>query len=277
MAADGTNVEGVAGRYAAGQQLQITKFKFNDLFSIPVLLGHGLSYAERIIKGEDYRLGPDDLDKEELDLEGMECRWDRIKPPENYHEVVSLLVVAKPAIPQGVAFKKVMDEIERIYGSPEQRKPISAPKLKLKATLGKIKREMTVRFGSFKPVFLIRKWVATLFGVIYFRTKKGKGYLNQLVDLSDTLVIDGRINTVISGTSSQRDQLDMKLQQLEDEGLIQYGFFVSKESVMSCYVRSMDKNHIHFIDGSEGGYTKAASMLKKKLYGQSPISTKAPQ
>jgi len=28
----------------------------------------------------------------------------------------------------------------------------------------------------------------------------------------------------------------------------------------------MDEQHIHFVDGSEGGYTMAAGMLKKKLY-----------
>ena len=34
---------------------------------------------------------------------------------------------------------------------------------------------------------------------------------------------------------------------------------------MSCYVRNMNENHIHFVDGSEGGYTKAAGMLKRKF------------
>lgn len=262
--------------YAEGHELQITKLKFNDLFSIPVLLGDGLSHAEKIIKGEDYRLGLNEIDKEELDLEGMECRWDKIKPPGNFDEVVSLLVVASPGITQQVAFKKVIEEIDRIYGSPEKRRPITVPRLKLKATLNKISKEMTVRFGGFRLVFLLKKWIATLFGKLYFRTKKGKVYLNQLVELSDTLVLDGRINTVISGTQKQREELDLRLKKLEEEGLIQYGLFVSQESVMSCYVRSMDKNHIHFVDGSDGGYTRAAGMLKKKLPGHSPISILSP-
>lgn len=84
--------------------------------------------------------------------------------------------------------------------------------------------------------------------------------------MSDTLVIDGRINTVISGTKKQRELLEVALNDLERNGYIRYGLYVSKESVMSCYVRSMDEKHVHFVDGSEGGYTKAAGMLKKKLY-----------
>jgi len=30
--------------------------------------------------------------------------------------------------------------------------------------------------------------------------------LNQLVDMSDTLILDGKINTVISGTKQQREK-----------------------------------------------------------------------
>jgi hypothetical protein len=33
---------------------------------------------------------------------------------------------------------------------------------------------------------------------------------------------------------------------------------------MSCYVRDWDDGHIHFVDGSEGGYTKAAKLIKAK-------------
>jgi len=53
--------------------------------------------------------------------------------------------------------------------------------------------------------------------------------------------------------------------QLEKDGIIIYGYYVSEESVLSCYVRSLEENHIHFVDGAKGGYTQAAGMLKKKL------------
>jgi hypothetical protein len=56
---------------------------------------------------------------------------------------------------------------------------------------------------------------------------------------------------------------------MEKNGEINYGLHVSSESVMSCYVRNMNEDHIHFVDGSEGGYTKAAGVLKKKIFSQS--------
>ncbi|MEP7374067.1 MAG: DUF3095 domain-containing protein [Chitinophagaceae bacterium] len=255
----------VADIYREGHSLKIGKLRTSQLFSIPVMLGDGLSYAEKVIKGEDYLLSSLSAKEEQLDLTGMQCRWDKIKPPQDYDEVVSLLVIAQDFEKQAVAFKKVVDTLDEIYGGQEKRKPISVPMLKLKTTLEKISQEMRVKFGGFRPTYLIHKWITTLLGFFYFRTKQGKKYLLQLVDMSDTLVIDGKINTVISGTSSQREKLQVALNDLERDGYISYGLFVSKESIMSCYVRNMNEEHIHFVDGSEGGYTKAATMLKRKF------------
>ncbi|MBC7873829.1 MAG: DUF3095 domain-containing protein [Ferruginibacter sp.] len=258
----------VATIYENDHQLAISKLKTSQLFAIPVVLGDGLSYAEKIIKGEDYMLAPSLIMEEELDMSGMQCRWDKIKPPENYDEVVSLLVIAQEGVKQTTAFKKVVDQLDKIYGAPEKRSPITISKLRLKGTLKKIGTEMRVRLGGYKPFYLIRTWLTTLLGTLYFRTKTGKNYLTQLVDMSDTLVIDGKINTVISGTARQRELLEKALDELEKEGIIRYGLFVSKESVMSCYVRHMDESHIHFVDGSEGGYTRAAGVLKKKIFAR---------
>lgn len=255
----------VADIYEEGHALNISKLRTSELFAIPVLLGDGLTYAEKKIKGPDYLFATLPLSGEELDLSGMQCRWDRIKPPENFFEVVSLLAIAPDGIKQSEAFKKVIDSIDAIYGEPKRRRPITFEKLKLKATLAKIKQEMRVRMGGFRPFYLLVNWVKTRLGFFYFKTKKGKRYLHNLVDLSDTLVVDGKINTVISGTSQQRELLETSLNKIERDGEIVYGLYVSKESVMSCYVRNMNDGHVHFVDGAEGGYTKAAGVIKKKI------------
>ena len=139
-----------------------------------------------------------------------------------------------------------------------------AAALKLKATLAKIGLEMRTRMGGFKLFYLLINWAKTSIGFFYFKTKKGKAFLHNLVDMSDTLVIDGRINTVICGTAQQRELLETALSKIEHEGEILYGLYVSQESVMSCYVRNMNDGHIHFVDGAEGGYTKAAGVIKQK-------------
>jgi hypothetical protein len=251
--------------YAQGHHIHIAKFSTSKSFLIPIMLGEGLQYAEKIVKGEDYVFTEYSPQIDELDLTGMQCRWDRIPHPEDKEEVVTLLVVARSSTTQSEAFRDIMNNIDELYGSLQKRQPISIAKLKLKSTFNKLGTEMRARLGKIKWLELLRTWVVMLYGYIYFRTEKGKTYLKSLVEMSDTLVIDGRINTVISGTKKQRTALQQFLDAMETDGKIFYGLHISSASVMSCYVRDLQDDHIHFVDGSEGGYTQAARMLKEKL------------
>jgi hypothetical protein len=251
--------------YQKGHRIQLSKYGLTDFFSIPVVLGNGLNYAEQIIKGEDYQCEEKFDSSEELDLEGMQCRWDKIGPPDDLHEILTLLVVATHVDQQAIVFSKVLKAIDEIYGAIKKRQPITIEKLKLNSTFDRIKTEMRNRIGKIRFFELLQHWLATSLGKLYFLTAHGKRYLNRLVEMSDTLVMDGKINTVISGNDQQRMRLFDVLNELEAKSEIKYGFHISNASIMSCYVRDMKDNHIHFVDGAEGGYTKAAGILKAKL------------
>lgn len=255
----------VANIYAGGHEIHIAKFSSSETFYIPIVLGSGLEYAERIIKGKDYLSDAGSTLNEEPNLSGMQCRWDKIAPPVNKEEIVTLLIIACKVSQQADAFKKVLEKMDDLYGLPDKRQPISVDKLKLKTTFSRLGTEMRVRLGRIEMFELIKTWFTSFYGYIYFSTKKGKTYLRSLVEMSDTLVIDGRINTVITGTTAQRAALVKLLDTMEANGEIVYGLHVSGASVMSCYVRNLDDGHIHFVDGSDGGYTQAAKMLKGKL------------
>ncbi|MFC3563208.1 DUF3095 domain-containing protein [Pedobacter jamesrossensis] len=251
--------------YLNNCSLKICRFNSTENFSIPIVLGDGLEYAEKIIKGEGYLLSGHDESEEELDLSGMQCRWDKIEPPENSEEIVTLLVLAKDYQKQAEVFSKVISHIDAIYGNQEKRQPISIPKLIFRTSFNNLGKEMKHRLGKIKFLELIKTWVINLYGRLYFKTESGKNYLKQLVEMSDTLVIDGRINTVITGTKSQRLKLEKVLNEMEKQDKILFGLYVSNASVMSCYVRDLADDHIHFVDGSEGAYTQAAKILKEKI------------
>ncbi len=251
-----------------GLRLDIARVDLNRGLVIPVALGDGLQHVEKIVKSEDYT-APVAQPDAALDLDGMECRWDSIRPPENTQEVVCLLVIARDAGRQAAILATVLEQIDVIYGPLARRSPVSLPRLKLKATLGKIGTEMRARLGRFDFAYLLENWLRTLIGGLYFRfNEEGAHYLNQLVRWSDTLMIDGRVNTVMSGTARQREALTAVLDSLEARGEIRFGMQVCAASVMSCYVRDRRDQHIHFIDGLGGGYTQAAIMLKAKLAAQ---------
>lgn len=251
--------------YEQGHELRMSKFNISPAFSIPLVLGSGLNYAEQLIKAEDYLFNDKNPLSEELDLTGMQCRWDKIGPPENSNEIVTLLIIAKIPSEQAMVFSKIMQYLDQIYGDPKKRQPISVAKLKLKTTFNRLGLEMRAKIGKIRFFELIQTWLINLYGYIYLRTESGQYYLNKLVEMSDTLVVDGKINTVISGTESQRVKLVAKLDEMEKEGKIFYGLHVSNDAIMSCYVRDLVDGHVHFVDGSEGGYTQAAMMLKVKL------------
>lgn len=255
----------IAQLYEKGYQVNICKFSVSDFFSIPIVLGDGLNYAENLIKAEDYSLSREPDVVEELDLNGMQCRWDRIAPPENIKEVVTLLVMSPKIENQALALSKVIGYIDEIYGGMKKRQPISVDKLKFNSTFQRMSIEMRAKIGKIKLLELLRDWVVNSFAPIYFLTSSGKKYLNRLVEMSDTLVLDGKINTVICGDEHQRLKLVEALNQLEKDEEIMYGLFTSPDSIMSCYVRDLKDDHIHFVDGGGGGYTQAAKILKEKI------------
>lgn len=248
-----------------GHVLKIAKYYHSPVFSIPIVLGDGLMHAEKIIKGKDYRSDHESDDHEGLDLSGMQCRWDRISPPKDKEEVVTLLVMSRSDFDQSQVFRAVIEQIENLYGPISKRQPISVSQLRLNTTFGRLGTEMRVRIGKIRLVEMLRQKLISLWIFIYLRTFKGRRYLEKLVDMSDTLVLDGKINTVISGTIDQRKRLQEFLDELESDAKIHYGLHISNASIMSCYVRDLDDDHIHFVDGSDGGYTQAARMLKAKI------------
>jgi hypothetical protein len=215
-----TGMVAVEQIYAQGHHLHIAKFSSSASFHVPIVLGNGLNYAEQLVKGDDALLSDHPAQTEELDLSGMECRWDRVAPPQDREEIVTLLVTASDNAKQSVSFSKVMNKIDEIYGPPRKRQPISVAQLKLKTTFSNLGVEMQYRLKQIKWFKLITNWLTTVFAYFYFWTRRGRKYLKSLVEMADTLVIDGKINTVISGTIKQREELQQALNELEQEGAL---------------------------------------------------------
>ena len=256
----------VSELYEAKAQINIAKVSINELYSIPIVLGNGLQYAEKLIKSKVINVTNVKENTSELNLEGMECRWNRILPPTNSDEVVCLIIHVMNESEQATLFKKVLDKADLIYGKHQKRNPISLSKLRMDAGLRKIKMELKMRKPSFHFIEWMKNWVFMIVGKYWYLPRKdGKKYLSELIKLADIFVLDGKMSMVISGKLTQRKQLLQYLDKMEADGEILYGVHVSQESIISCYVRNREAHHIHFIDGGDGGYTKAAIVLKKKL------------
>ncbi len=256
---------GVDQVYLNNVTLRIAKLRHNKYLTTPVVLGNGIKYAENFIK-ESFKATPIKTDKKiALNLEGMECRWDEIYPNQPLNKVVCLLVNCEDEIKQAEIFGTIMNEINYVFGDLEKRNPITTFKLKLNTSIEKIRKEVFVKTGKNKINKVYNSWLITVFGKYYFKFfKAGKLYVYRVSQLSDTIMLDGSINTVISGTEKQVKRLQILLDDLESNNKIVYGLHTTHASIMSCFIEDRKEKHIHFVDGTEGGYTSAAIMLKQK-------------
>lgn len=255
----------VSDVYKASLKLRIAKSQISSLHIIPVIIGEGLIYADQVIKSSHTNEISEASDQSILNMTGLQCKWDKIPPPDNHEEVVSLLVFARSEANQGKAYSKVMQLLDYVYGDIITRRSISIPKLKMVASLDRIRKELQVQMNKNIFYSTVVSWLKVMVGRLFLKTWKGRHYLKKLVDLTDNIVLDGKINTVISGTATQRKELQEGLMQLENDGEIVFGFHVSDSTIMSCYVEDMNEKHIHFVDGADGGYTEASRFLKRKL------------
>lgn len=256
----------VADIHAAGRELRIAKAKMSEDYTIPVVLGEGLQYAEKVVKGEDYMQAAAQAADAALNLEGMQCRWDSIKPPGEAQEVVCLLVTFPDYARQPMLCREVLAAIDATFGPPHARNPVSIQRLRLQPTVGRAVRELKARLGRYNALDVAWAWMRSLVAYAFLRwLPQGEAYLKGVTRLSDTLMIDGKVSTVIAGTRGQREKLVALLDAMERSGSIRYGLHICSSSVMSCYVRDRRNDHIHFVDGIGGGYTRAATVLKAKL------------
>jgi len=252
--------------YAEGAQIRLAKIQLNSFLQIPVVLGTGLKLAEELIKKEFSPFSNENLLPAMPDLKGLECRWDKIDPPQSNRSILCLLVYCRNELKQREVYFKVLQELKIIFGELEKRQPISTPKLRLNARFEKIKNEVLATTNNFSYRLLLKKVFETYVGKLYFKySKAGRLYLRMTKDLSETMMLDGLINTIISGTEEQTKNLIDALNKLESAGELVYGLHITHSAIMSCYVQDRKTEHAHFVDATEGGYTKAAEMLKAKF------------
>ena len=246
-------------------QLKIAKHQLTEKLSIPIVLGNGLKVAEHIIKSSFKEKSTTSFDESLLNLEGMECRWDEISPDKSQAKVVCLLLDATVEATQSDIYKQVLSQMEKDFGSFENRQPIKNTKLRLDANPKKVLEEMKISLVSNNWMYFLKSWLKTNFGKIYLNlTSSGKQYLKQIGQLSHTFMLDGMINTVFTAEQSKIDNFIAFLDTLEADNKLIYGIHVTHASVMSCYVLDRRTTHSHFVDGTEGGYTSAAKMFKIK-------------
>jgi hypothetical protein len=124
---------------------------------------------------------------------------------------------------------------------------------------------------------LLLLWTQSL--VVYvatrFRLRVGPfdapRYLRELQLNADYRRFDDTLRLVVDCTPAQADAIERFLQDLHEKGAVAYGVHRSDAALMTCLVFSLESSdHLHFIDGSGGGFTLAAGQLKAQVAERRP-------
>ncbi|MEZ4114192.1 MAG: DUF3095 family protein [Candidatus Paceibacterota bacterium] len=255
-----------------GYRLKVSKIKIVEDYTQAIFLGIGLSQAERIIKSDKRFLTKKEGEEKKLNLSGLQCRWNEIAPPAHKKDILVLIINPIKKRKQTIIYQKILADIENIYGSFRKRHPISGKEIGHSSGYKTLSRASYLKYGKLNLFYTGFQMFKSLLNKIYIKSKIKlpiqihEDYIHgDIATATDTLKIDGSLKTIIAGTKKQREALLRKLERRERNGEIVFGHFGTSSTTITCYVHKRDKEYINFIDGTDGGYVRAAKEIKDKI------------
>ncbi len=260
----------------SGHRIEVARFAASPQVALAMFRGGGLAHAEKLVKSagtsERYRLAlPDPESPDGSLLEGFECRWN---PLASRHGVmVSLLVQSRGGTS---AYADVLADLESIAGTTDGRyEPTSAENLSLATDPAAFSAEAGLKTGERSGLRFrwqrLRIAMLTALGRHLLASGRkvadfdGASYAGEVAANTDFRKFDDCLRMVLDLTREQADQLEAALARRHARGELVYGMHRSEAALMTCLVRSHRGNHVHFVDGSHGGYAFAARQLKRQL------------
>ena len=248
---------------AMGGKVEIARYELSHGKCIAVFRGGGLALAEKRIKEQPEKYSIENSGTQTASLKGLSCRWKPI--PSKNGKVLSLLIQSRK---KDEVYINILNELNRIYnGDLSSANPINMDGLNYYSVNECRRDERRYQYG-FATFF--SRFMEIILAVLIFKYKlpvfNRAYYTAAMRSHSDYRKFDDMLRMVIDCSSEQKNELQEYLEKLYKEDEIFYGIFESDSALMTCYVNSTkDGEHVHFVDGSNGGYAKAAIQLKEQI------------
>lgn len=233
---------------------------------LAMLAGGGAMAAEALAKsseGEQFSVAAAQ-DGSEPDLTGLSCRWLPIKPARGV--MLSLLIEAAGSLSDYAA---IYEGVAAASGGLAA--PVSKRNLRSAWPPGSLREETALggRKGGLRrgTGILLEAGLGTLsaWSGISIGGFSGRRYVESLERHSDYCKFADTLRMVIDCTPAEAQAVTLYLAAEQDKGRLRFGAHEAKAALMTCYVPSTEEGeHIHFIDGAEGGYALAAQGLKRQ-------------
>ncbi len=255
----------------SGSGVEIAKYQVSPQSALAMIRGGGVAIAEKWIKEGDSRATAYPPAEGVADVTGLSCRWNPI--PAKRGEMLSILVLARgDEASVGKTYSLILEKFEKLFGPGDESHPVTASKLDKRMSLKTISPELKLKMKAAEEgvIFAIKVLLGTF--AIRFMYRFGlriagfdaRDYVRDMVSNTDFRKFDDMLRMVRECDASQRASLEQLLDRLRQSGHIYYGIHASKEALMTCMVFTAE-DHLHFIDGSGGGYAMAAKQLKSQM------------
>jgi hypothetical protein len=259
---------------AQGLDIRVARFSPNDFVSYAMFAGGGASWAEAQMKAGKYGIDRA-LDRARPDLTGLSCRWNPIEARNG--QIVSIIAVPG-AEGNGPEFQRLVGDVIGI--SMEQRRdghPVPADGPDLAFSLSGIDAEAHATAPENKR-FRRKLAILSQIGLVYILHRLGltlgtfnaRKYKRDVAANSDFRKFDDGLKMTIDVDDDHLSRLEARLQEAENNRICYYGLHSQGSALMTCFVPTpMSRDHMHFIDGANGGYAMASAELSaKRLAGR---------
>lgn len=260
---------------ALGANVLTAKYRVSPNIHQAMFVGGGLSCAENLVKspehGAHYQVQRADASPRGT-FHGLECRWENV--PSAHGEIICLLVSARTddLARARAIYRDAIERIETIYGEAHACHPVHRKEMSLTDDPKALSREVRVRSNGHSALFrwLYARWQALQVRIGRQLMRRGirlggtdwGTYQDVLVANTDFRKFDDMLRMVLSGTAAQRDELVRYLEACLGRGDLHFGIHTSPSSMLTCLIFDYAGDHLHFVDGTDGGYAVAAQMLK---------------
>ena len=251
----------------AGRDVQVARFQASLEMSFAMLAGGGSAWAEAEMKSGRFAvpLAPPGA---RPDLTGLSCRWNPIRSRKGH--ILSIIAVPADA-GNAQAFRALVADVVAIGNATEgQGSPLppEGPRPQLYfagvATEANAAAPLGHRFRArLRIVFEI------VLSVILHRTNRKAGgfdarlYARQITGNSDFRKFDDGLKMTLDVDDAGLSQIRARLERAAAEGVCRFGLHSQNSALITCIVPSAIRgDHMHFIDGAEGGYAQAATAMK---------------
>lgn len=259
-----------------GAKVLVARYEVSAGNSLAQFGGGGVELADELIKGsktsELYAV-PDYSLAGLPDLTGLSCRWEPLETQKG--TIVCLLIK-----PQGRDFahkqqilSNFLSKLSILLGTElGQASPVTTKSLRFSwPPKGLAAEAKTTRSATPYSHRLVKLYFESFIQWILERFNLSAAgynaplYREKLKENSDYCKFDDVLRMVLDCTTEQSNQIHILIEDMRVAGDIDYGVFETQRALMTCMLFDLSSDqHLHFVDGDNGGFYSASIGLKKQ-------------